>query len=100
MAKGVDEQGSPIEPMTVFKRTDKQIYCTISIRGPEGVHLGARWYYGDKLISDYVIDFGKRQHGFWRLETKAGQAFPTGDYRVEIYLIKEAAKVAYFKIEE
>ncbi len=72
MARGVDEQSNPVAPTTIFKTTDKRIYCTISTRGPDNIRLGARWYYGDKLISDKIIDFGTQRRGSWWLEVALG----------------------------
>ncbi len=100
MARGIDEEGNPVEPTSVFGRADRQIYCVVAFRGPENLHLGARWYYGEVVVADYVINLGKRQHGFWQLTTKQGQPFPPGDYRVEIYVIKEPLKTIHFKVEE
>lgn len=100
MAKGTDEQHNPIEPTTIFKTTDKRIYCTISVEGPEGVRLSARWYYGEKLIYDKMIDLGKQRRGAWWLKVAPGQKFPAGDYRIEIYLTKEPLKVVMFKVVE
>jgi hypothetical protein len=100
MAKGADAQSGPIDRTNVFRSTDDRIYCTISIRGPDGVHLGARWYYMDKLITDRVIDLGTQRRGAWWLQRPPRGAFPVGDYRIEIYLVKSADKVAYFKVVE
>lgn len=98
MAKATDDQNNPIDPTTAFKTTDKRMYCTISIKGPDGVRLGARWYYGDRLITDQVIDFGTQRRAAWFLESPPGGSFPAGDYRIEIYLVHSPDKVVYFTV--
>lgn len=100
MSKAIDERGDPIEPTTVFKTTDKRIYCTIDIRGPDHVRLGARWYYGDKLIYDRVIDFGRQRRGGWWVDVGPDGKFPPGDYRVEIYLLKDPIRTSLFQVTE
>ncbi len=99
-ARGVDSDDNPIDLTRDFRATDKRIYCTVPIRGPDGVRLGARWYYGDKLIYDKMLDLGKLRRATWWLEMQPGQKFPQGNYRIEIYLIKDPVKVVTFKVTE
>ncbi len=64
------------------------------------MRLGARWYYGDKLIYDKLLDLGKLRRVKWWLEMAPGQKFPEGNYRIEIYMIKDPVKVVTFKVTE
>ncbi len=99
MAKGADDQGNPKEPTSIFTTADKRIYCTVAIRGPDHVKLGARWYYGDKLIgTEQWIDLGTIHRGVWWLEMAPGRTFPPGNYRIEIFLVQAADKTVPFKV--
>ncbi|MGB8646186.1 MAG: hypothetical protein WCF84_13190 [Anaerolineae bacterium] len=101
MAKGIGEDRNPLDPTNVFKTTDARIYCTIAIQGPDHVKLGARWYYGDQLISsDQFIDLGTRHRGAWFLQASPGQNLMPGDYRVEIFSVKSPDKIVHFKVIE
>ena len=98
-SRGSDDQGVPLDPTKTFKTSDKKIYCTVTIQGPNGVRLGARWFYEDKLVHDVILDYGTHRIGVWSLEPPGGQ-FPAGQYRVEIYLLKDPIKVVTFEVIE
>ncbi len=98
VATAVDDRGGPIDPTTSFRATDQRIYCTVAIRGPDGVRLGARWYYGDKLIYDKMLDLGKLRRATWWLEMGPGQKFPEGKYRIEIYVVKDPVRTVTFEV--
>lgn len=100
MAKAVDANNKPLEPTTVFKTTDKRMYATICPQGPDHIHLGARWYNGNTLITDQTLDLFNQQCGSWYLESPPGGSFPVGDYRIEIYLVKSADRIVNFKVIE
>lgn len=100
LARGLSEQGEPIDATILFRTSDSRIYCSVKMQGPDGVRLGARWYYGDKVIYDRVLDLGTKRRATWWLEVSPGQRFPVGHYRVEIYLLKEAVKVEDFQVIE
>lgn len=100
MAKDVTSDGNPIEPALEFNTNDKRIYCIVGVTGPENVRIGSRWYFGDKLIYDRMLSLGTQRRGTFWLDMAPGQKFPVGDYRVEIYLIKEPIKTITFKVVE
>lgn len=96
LTTGVDAQGKPIDNVTHFASTVGRIYCVVTIDAPKPVQVGARWYYNNTLIYDQAITVDKS--GYMALYRKDGTPFPEGQYRVEIYLVKETERTVYFTV--
>jgi hypothetical protein len=95
LTTGVDAQGQPIDDVTRFAPTVERIYCVVTVQAPKPINMGARWYYKDILIFEQAQTVDQR--GYWWIRP-TGEAFPEGQYRVEIYLAKESSRTVYFTV--
>lgn len=98
VARRADLRNRPIEPTTEFKTTDKKVCIAISATAPAGTTIGYRWYRENELLLDDRIVLDARGTAAILLQPPNGSAFAEGNYRVELYLVKTAEKVATFKV--
>ncbi len=96
LTTGLDAQGMPVDNVTQFAPTASRIYCVVTIDAPKPIFVGTRWYYNDTLIMDKGQTVDKS--GYMSLYRKDGSPFPEGQYRVEIYLVKEPSRTVYFTV--
>ena len=96
LTSGLDAQGRPIDSDVQFDPFVGRIYCVVTIDAPRPIYVGTRWYYDDTLIMDAHQTIS--ESGYMLLYRKDGSPFPQGQYRVEVYLVKEAERIVYFKV--
>ena len=103
----IDAFGNPMNPATTFKSVTK-IYVVISYRNaPSNTRIKIRWWVLDvgdaapcnsPLADDENMTVG--QTGNMALYFERPKPFPTGMYRVEIYLNDTLDQVANFSVKE
>jgi hypothetical protein len=95
-AQGLDNNYQAVNPKTQFKPNDV-VYASVDIIGrPKTGLLLAKFYYGDQLITDAVVDFASVNSGvlfsigedtFAGFTLTGTQPWPASkDYRMELYL--------------
>ena len=97
----------PIEPSNEFSPDTPEIYCSVKLSNiPTGSEIAAQWIYvqGElENLSDFLIDeisvtaSGTRYLSF--SETKPENGWPTGDYKVKLYLDGKEKTSPTFKVE-
>ncbi len=90
------EDYQPINIKDVFTPSDP-IICTVKTTGVDGI-IGMRWYLGDNVIYEAT---GKTKNNTIStyLQSTKSTVIPEGKYRVEIFLINETLKTAYFEVK-
>jgi hypothetical protein len=95
-AGGLDKNYQAVNPKTQFKPTEV-VYASVDITGrPKTGILLAKFYYGDQLITDAVVDFASvnssvlfsiGEDTFAGFTLTGNQAWPVSkNYRMELYL--------------
>jgi hypothetical protein len=93
---GIDPQGNPLPAVEEIKNSEPIVYCYVRLSAPKPILVGARWYLNNKLVYERqeMVD----EWGAFLIQPKPGTTFQEGDYRVEVYLVKEALKTLHFKV--
>lgn len=97
LTTGLDAQGQPLPATTQFPPGQPRIYCVVTISAPKPVNVGVRWFYGDELIFDSMALVDGRRAYF--IEPPPGKVFSEGEYRVEVYLVKDPVRVIHFSVK-
>ena len=108
MCKSVDsESREPVEPTNVFTPETTEIFCSVSLsNAPSDTKVSSEWIYvkGEfEDVSDYLIDEisittdGTRYVSF--SEPKPENGWPTGDYKVLLYLDGNEKTSVTFKVQ-
>lgn len=94
------ETFEPINPTTIFKSSAPAIHATVQIENaPANTLFQARWYPPDQLPLEFNLPpvDGTRWIDFRLTPTPDG--FPTGEYRVEIYVSAQLVDTKTFTVE-
>lgn len=75
------------------------IYCTVTTTGGDGGIVGMRWLHGDQVVSDVQ---GKTVDNtiITYIQGTPSKPLDGGEYRVEVYILKNVVKVAKFRVLE
>jgi len=95
LTSGIDAEGNPVDNVTRFDPTVGYICCVVKLTAPKPIRIGTRWYHEDTLIYEQAIT--EDRTGYWCIE-RTGEAFPEGQYRVEVYLVERPERVIYFTV--
>lgn len=87
---------APVNDISHFDSSAPRIWCLVTLQTDRSVHVGARWYYGNDLLRDDMLQT-ERVAAFF-IEPGEGYSFPEGQYRVEIYLVEEPLRTMYFTV--
>jgi len=96
LTTGLDALGRPVDNITRFDPTASRIYCVVTIDASRPIYVGTRWYYNDTLIMDKGQTVDKS--GYMSIYRMDGTPLPEGQYRVEIYLVKQPERTVYFTV--
>lgn len=88
---------SPVDNVTHFAPSAPRIWCVITLQTNRAVPIGVRWYHGDTLVRDDMIRTDKKVIASF-VEPGEGRSFPEGQYRVEVYMVKEPLRTVYFTV--
>jgi hypothetical protein len=108
MCKSVDsETREPVEPTNVFSPDTPEIFCSVNLsNAPSDTEVSSEWIYvkGElEDVSDYLIDEvsittdGTRYVSF--SVTRPDNGWPTGDYKVVLYLDGNEKTSVTFKVQ-
>jgi hypothetical protein len=108
MCKSVDsETREPVEPTNVFSPDTPEIFCSVNLsNAPSDTEVSSEWIYvkGElEDVSDYLIDKvsittdGTRYVSF--SVTRPDNGWPTGDYKVVLYLDGNEKTSVTFKVQ-
>ena len=96
MTTGLDSQGRPLSNQSRFPPDQPRILCYISISSPAPARIGIRWYHEDELLLDKINEVSGNAVSY--IQPRPGHLFQEGEYRVEIYFVKEAVKTINFSV--
>lgn len=89
----------PIRPTTTFKHNTPFIHAVIQIQdAAANTNFRARWYPPSQDPLDFPLQVGGSRWVDFRL-TPAPDGFPTGDYKVEIYVNDQLADTKTFTVQ-
>lgn len=100
LAQDVDPASfQPINPTSTFQSNAPFIHATAELRdAPANTRMRARWYPPGQDSLDFDLETDGTRWVDFRL-TPTPDGFPTGDYRVEIYVNDELADTKFFVVE-
>jgi hypothetical protein len=93
MARGIDGQGNPVEPTTLFSTSDNIIYCVADLaNAPDGTHVKAIWRMikaegakPDQVLIEKEVQAGNDMNKLnFSLTIKS--PLPPGEYRCDLYV--------------
>ena len=93
---GFDSQGQPLPSSNRFSLNETRIYCFVTVKSPNPVNVGVRWFFENSLIYEDNATFNGSRAFF--LQPLPGKVFQQGDYRVEIYLVEETLRTVQFSV--
>jgi len=100
---GVDGNKNPVGITQTFTTNTPEIYIWFSwANAPDGTGVKAVWIYETQsaTITEYPLTLNEiNGKGTFSL-TKPDAGWPSGDYRVDIYLDNEVSKSVSFKVDE
>jgi hypothetical protein len=99
----VDERTkAALTPLLTFPPNSTEFYASVKVMDPQkGTKVKARWLYNDLPIDEYEITFsitGDR-HVAFNLTASAGKTFPTGSYKVLIFLNESKVSETPFTVQ-
>ncbi len=102
MAKGMDEEGYPIDITTVFSTTEPKIFAWFSYAyAPSGTRVKTVWIYepsGETITTfEDTLEEVDGKIGFYL--TKPEKGWVVGGHRVDFYVEEEFVKSLSFSIE-
>jgi outer membrane lipoprotein-sorting protein len=102
MAKGMSEDGYPIDIATTFSTTEPEIFAWFSYaHAPPGTRVKTVWIYtpsGETITtSEETLEEIDGKIGFYL--TKPEKGWVVGDHRVDFYVEEEFVKSLSFSIE-
>jgi hypothetical protein len=98
MTTGLDAQRQPFPATTLFSSGQAKIYCFVTITASQPIPIGVRWFYqSDLILEQKEMVNGK---GAFVIVPPSGKKFQIGEYRVEIYLVKDALRTVYFSVDQ
>jgi hypothetical protein len=104
-ARGVKD-GEPVSPGEVFAPDAGTIYVWFRMAGHDApTALRGVWHYlgggGDRvIISSEIIMQANQDWGDFQLELPPGRPWPTGEYRVDIFIADKQAASVPFRVAE
>ena len=107
MCKSVDSDREPVEPTNVFTPDTPEIFCSVNLsNAPSDTEVSSEWIYIQKdtegeeglLIDTWsTIAEGTRYVSF--SVTRPDNGWPTGDYKVVLYLDGNEKTSVTFKVQ-
>lgn len=101
LCRQVAEDFTPIEPTEIFPTGTEEIYLSVKFDNlpPENT-LKAEWfYYGNsEVISVQEFNTEKLLSGYNSFNIKVKEGFPSGNYRVTVFLDDKTLKVIEFEV--
>jgi hypothetical protein len=104
-ARGVKD-GKPVEPGAVFKSDTKELFVWFRLSGVTApTQIRSVWNYvapdGDQfIVQSEATARPENQWGNFRVEGPAGRPWPTGQYRVDIFISGKKAASVPFRVED
>lgn len=95
------QTGEPIEPTTTFAPDTPQIFGSAKLsNAPAGTEIKSEWIYiqGDLLIDSWSTSAEGTQYISSSI-TRPDSTWPTGDYKLVIYLNSKEAATVPFKVQ-
>jgi len=104
-ARGVKD-GKPVEPGAVFAPDTKELFVWFRLSGVTApTQIRSVWNYvapdGDQfIVESEATARPENQWGDFRVEGPAGRPWPTGQYRVDIFIAGKKAASVPFRVED
>jgi hypothetical protein len=102
LCESVAQDFTPIGPTEIFEEGTKEIFLSVRFDNlaPENV-LKAEWYYygNSETISIQEFQTDKVLSGYNSFNIKVKEGFPSGDYKVSVFLDEETLKVIEFTVK-
>jgi hypothetical protein len=94
---GLDSQGNPQPSQSSFPPDQSRIYCVVTVSSSKPVNVGVRWFLENELIFE-----DRALVNNWRaffIQPLPGELFKKGNYRIEVYLIREPVRTINFSVK-
>jgi hypothetical protein len=102
MCTAVDEASRPLDSTDVFSADIPEIFCSVKLsHAPEDTVVKAEWYFVEEGTDYYIAEYELTADGtlYLSFSLTSAEAFPTGDYKVVLYLDGEEKLSLPFTVE-
>ncbi|MBC7251171.1 MAG: hypothetical protein H5T62_12900 [Anaerolineae bacterium] len=95
----VTENYEPINETTTYAPGDT-FYCSVKVSNLQKDQVVTwKWYFGDEFLYEQPLVLEKSGSGYIAAYLTNDQLWPTGDYKVEVYLDGTLTKTVNFSVQ-
>jgi len=99
ICKDVTDDYKPVDETSIYAPGDT-FHCSVKVSNlKQGQVVSWKWYYDTELLYEQPLTLDKSGSGYVAAYLTNDQPWPTGDYKVEVFLDNVLSKTVTFSVQ-